>query len=120
MPLFDPQAPNPGATRREVLAYSSYDFANSGYTTVVLTAVFNAHFVSVVAQGADWGRFAWTIGLSASCAIGMLLMPPMGAHADVHASKKPMLLVVTAGCILGTVALAFVGRAISPWRWARS
>ena len=27
-----------------------YDFANSGYTTVVLTAVFNAYFVSVVAR----------------------------------------------------------------------
>jgi MFS-type transporter involved in bile tolerance (Atg22 family) len=26
-----------------------YDFANSGYTTVVLTAVFNAYFVGVVA-----------------------------------------------------------------------
>jgi len=26
-----------------------YDFANSGYTTVVITAIFNAYFVSVVA-----------------------------------------------------------------------
>lgn len=109
MPLFDPQALNPGVTRREVFAWSSYDFANSGYTTVVLTAVFNAYFVSVVAQGAAWGTFAWTIGLSASYAIGMVLMPPIGAYADVHAKKKLMLAVVTAGCILGTVALAFVG-----------
>jgi UMF1 family MFS transporter len=109
MPLFDPQALNPGVTRREVFAWSSYDFANSGYTTVVLTAVFNAYFVSVVAQGAAWGTFVWTIGLSASYAIGMVLMPPIGAYADVHAKKKLMLAVVTAGCILGTVALAFVG-----------
>jgi len=109
MPLFDPQALNPGVTRREVFAWSSYDFANSGYTTVVLTAVFNAYFVSVVAQGADWGTFAWTIGLSASYLIGMVLMPPIGAYADVHAQKKLMLGIVTVGCILGTVALAFVG-----------
>ena len=27
---------------REVLAWAMYDFANSGYTTVVITAVFNA------------------------------------------------------------------------------
>jgi UMF1 family MFS transporter len=109
MPLFDSQALNPGVTRGEVIAWSSYDFANSGYTTVVLTAVFNAYFVSVVAQGAAWGTFAWTIGLSASYAIGMVLMPPMGAYADVHAKKKLLRAVVTAGCILGTVALAFVG-----------
>ena len=31
-----------------------YDFANSGYTTVVITAVFNAYFVAVVAGGAPW------------------------------------------------------------------
>ncbi|MGE5339602.1 MAG: MFS transporter [Gemmatimonadota bacterium] len=109
MPLFDPAALNPGVTRREVFAWSCYDFANSGYTTVVLTAVFNAYFVSVVAGGADWGTLAWTLAVSVSYLVGMLLMPPLGAYADVHAKKKHMLLVVTAACILGTVALAFVG-----------
>ena len=39
----------PGVSKREVLAWASYDFANSGYTTVILTAVYNAFFVSVVA-----------------------------------------------------------------------
>jgi UMF1 family MFS transporter len=109
MPLFDPAALNPGVTRREVFAWSCYDFANSGYTTVVLTAVFNAYFVSVVARGADWGTLAWTLALSASYVVGMVLMPLLGAYADVHAKKKQMLFAVTAGCILGTIALAFVG-----------
>jgi len=36
-------------TPREVWAWAMYDFANSGYTTVVITAIFNAYFVSVVA-----------------------------------------------------------------------
>ena len=40
----------PGVSKREVLAWASYDFANSGYTTVILTAVYNAFFVSVVAD----------------------------------------------------------------------
>ena len=34
---------------REVWAWSMYDFANSAYTTVVITAVFNAFFVRAVA-----------------------------------------------------------------------
>src|SRR5258706_10883184 len=34
---------------REVWGWMMFDFANSGYTTVVITAVFNAYFVSVVA-----------------------------------------------------------------------
>jgi len=33
------------APRRELFAWAMYDFANSGYTTVVLTTIFNAYFV---------------------------------------------------------------------------
>ena len=32
---------NPGVARREVWAWAMYDFANSGFTTVVLTTVFS-------------------------------------------------------------------------------
>ena len=55
MAIFDPHALNPGVRPREVFAWACYDFANSGYTTVVLTAVFNAYFVSVVADGRQTG-----------------------------------------------------------------
>ena len=44
-------AVNPGVTKREVWGWAMYDFANSGYTTVVLTTVFSAYFVGVVADG---------------------------------------------------------------------
>ena len=53
---------------REVWAWSMYDFANSGYTTVVITAVFGAFFVSVVAQNKPWATFSWTAALSISYA----------------------------------------------------
>ena len=109
MPLFDPRALNPGVPRKEVWAWSMYDFANSGYTTVVLTAVFNAYFVGVVAQGAPWATLAWTLLLSVSYVIGMLVMPALGAYADVHARKKQVLAVVTAGCVVATALLALVG-----------
>ena len=36
----------PDVSLREVWAWSMYDFANSGYTTVVITAVFSAYFVA--------------------------------------------------------------------------
>ena len=42
---------------REAWAWSMYDFANSGYTTVVITAVFGAYFVGVVAGGKALGDF---------------------------------------------------------------
>jgi len=94
---------------REVWAWAMYDFANSGYTTVVITAVFNAYFVGVVAAGKDWGTFALTLALSISYAIVMLTAPIVGAYADAHAAKKKLLAITTAGCVVGTALLAFVG-----------
>ncbi len=44
-------APPSAATGAKRFAWSIYDFANPGYTTVVLTTVFNAYFVAVVAGG---------------------------------------------------------------------
>jgi UMF1 family MFS transporter len=100
---------NPGVRGREVLGWAMYDFANSGYTTVVITAVFAAYFVGGVAGGASWATLAWTSGLSLSYAIVMLTMPGLGAWADRHAAKKRLLVLVTAGCVLSTAALAWVG-----------
>ncbi|MEY3271767.1 MAG: hypothetical protein RLZZ341_668 [Pseudomonadota bacterium] len=110
MPLFDPQALNRGVARREVFGWAMYDFANSGYTTVVLTAVFNAYFVGVVADGADWGTLAWTLILGLSNALVMLATPVLGAWADARAAKKLLLVATTIGCVVATAALAGVGR----------
>ncbi|MFM2399405.1 MAG: hypothetical protein RL341_1562 [Pseudomonadota bacterium] len=109
MALFSQEALNPGVKKREVFGWAMYDFANSGYTTVVLTAVFAAYFVGGVAQKAEWATFAWTLALSISYAIVMLTMPSIGALADLRAAKKPLLLLFTVGCVLCTAALALVG-----------
>jgi UMF1 family MFS transporter len=94
-----------GVRRREVWAWAMYDFANSGYTTVVITAVFSAYFVAVVAGNAAWATFAWTLALSASYALVMLTAPLIGAWADAHASKKRLLWLTTLGCIGATALL---------------
>ena len=86
-----------------------YDFANSGYTTVVITAVFNAYFVSVVADNRPWATFAWTLTLSVSYAAIVLSAPLVGAWADLRAAKKRLLGATTAGCVLFTALLAQIG-----------
>ena len=100
---------NPGVKRREVVGWAMYDFANSGYTTVVITAVFAAYFVGAVADKADWATLAWTSALSLSYAIVMFTMPAMGAWADRHAAKKKLLMLVTVACVVSTAALSWVG-----------
>ena len=86
-----------------------YDFANSGYTTVVITAVFNAYFVGAVAGKAPWATFAWTAALSVSYLAVLLSAPLVGAWADAHAAKKRLLLFATAGCVFFTALLYLTG-----------
>jgi UMF1 family MFS transporter len=110
MALFSQDALNPGVRKREVFGWAMYDFANSGYTTVVLTAVFAAYFVGGIAQKAEWATFAWTLALSISYAIVILTMPSIGAYADLRAAKKRLLMLFTIGCVLATAALALTPR----------
>jgi MFS transporter, UMF1 family len=100
----------PGVRPREVWSWAMYDFANSGYTTVVITAVFNAYFVAEVAGNAPWATFAWTCALAVSYALIMVTAPLLGAYADARGAKKRLLVFTTVGCILFTAALAAVGR----------
>jgi UMF1 family MFS transporter len=107
MPDSRPRALAQDVKVREVWAWSMYDFANSGYTTVVITAVFNAFFVAAVAGNADWATFAWTASLSLSYLAVLVSAPLVGAWADAHAAKKRLLLAVTAGCVAFTALLVF-------------
>lgn len=112
---FPQEALQPGVQKREVFGWAMYDFANSGYTTVVLTAVFSAYFVGVVAGGAPWATFAWTLALAVSNLLVMLTMPALGAYADLRAAKKRLLALSTLGCVLATAALGWAGPGDLAW-----
>ena len=86
------------APRRELFAWAMYDFANSGYTTVVLTTIFNAYFVGVVVGRAAGfpegvGTLLWTLAVSIPNALVLVSAPMLGAIADHYAAKKRFLLI---------------------------
>lgn len=116
MPFFSRSALKDGVAMREVWSWAAFDFANSGYTTVVLTAVFNAYFVSVVAGDAPSATFLWTVVIAVSNAVSMLLMPVIGTVADVTATKKcagsPSRTFMAVG---GTLGLMFAGPGTIVW-----
>ena len=109
MPPRGPGHLAPGVRPREVWAWAMYDFANSGFTTVVITAIFNAYFVAVVAGNAVWATFAWSAALSVSYALILATAPLLGAYADARGAKKPLLAAATLGCVAGTAGLALAG-----------
>ncbi len=102
------------AGRRELLSWALYDFANSGYTTVVQTTIFSAYFVGVVAgaaQGVTPGlsTLLWSLAIGIANFIVMISGPLLGAIADHRACKKSFLLISSVGCIASTALLALVG-----------
>src|ERR1700741_4001129 len=103
--MTSPTTSPPPVTRREIFAWAMYDFANSGYTTVVLTAIFNAYFVGVVASSdATKGAatLLWTVATAIANMLVLLTAPVLGAVADHNAHKKRFLALTTAGCVIFT------------------
>src|SRR3990172_2239126 len=97
---------------REIFAWAMYDFANSGYTTVVLTAIFSAYFVGVVAgsvQDKGTATLLWTVAMAITNTLVLMSAPVLGAIADHGGRKKRFLALTTIGCVIFTAALGFVG-----------
>lgn len=102
----------PPAGPKELWAWCLYDFANSSFTTLIITVAYSVYFVQVVAGdlGGATAERVWFWGYAISMLAVALLSPPMGALADARAIKRPLLIVSTLGCVLCTALLAFVER----------
>ncbi|HOG30474.1 MAG TPA: MFS transporter, partial [Vicinamibacterales bacterium] len=93
-----------------------FDFANSSYTTVIVTVVFSVVFPRlVVGDGPEYryGNLLWSVALSVSYALVVLTAPLLGAIMDFRAAKKRFLFGSYALTVVATAMLYFVtpGRA---------
>jgi len=94
--------------RREIFGFMMFDFANSSYTTVIITAIFNAYFVRVVVNQANNGELLWSITLSISYFLVMVFGPVFGAIADYSSKKKRFLFFTYLLCVVFTALLFFI------------
>ena len=99
----------PRVTKKEMFAWASLDFANSGYTTVVLTTIFNVYFVTVIAADIAEATFLWTATLSFSYLLIMIASPFIGAYADARATHRRILFLAMICCSISTIILGFCG-----------
>ncbi len=83
-----------------------FDFANSSYTTVIVTVAFGVYFTTLVAPGAR-GDWLWGVGVMISNLIVLLTAPVVGALADGSGRKKQFLAATWLACVGGTAALWF-------------
>lgn len=92
-------------TKREIFSWCMFDFANSSYTTIVITAIYSAYFASAIAGGGTKGDHWWAVALSLSYLLVVLLSPLIGAVADHTASHKRFLRYSYLMCVVATAVL---------------
>jgi MFS transporter, UMF1 family len=102
-PTITPAAPSP--TRLAVWSWALYDFANSPFTTLVVTFIYAAYFTQAIAPDPITGTALWSRGVTVTALVVAVLSPLLGALADRGGYRKLFLLIATATCIGGTVAL---------------
>lgn len=100
----------PPVKKREIFGWAMFDFANSSYTTVVITVVYSAFFVGfIVPPGSAVRDSYWSIAIILSTVLALVLSPLAGAIGDLSGRKKSYLFATTLICAVATASLAFVG-----------
>ncbi|TXR53445.1 MFS transporter [Reinekea thalattae] len=97
--------------KREIISWALYDFANSSYTTVVITFVYSAFFMSYIIppELAHLKNSLWAATISLSTLISIFAAPYIGALCDITGRKKQYLGVCTLTSVISTALLYFVG-----------
>jgi UMF1 family MFS transporter len=100
-----------GLDRRELRAWALYDWANSAFITVVVSAVFPPFFVKVAAEGLPESEAnrRFTLVTTVALAIIAVASPLLGAIADRAPVKKKMIAGWSAVGALGTAAMGLIG-----------
>ncbi|MEZ4239967.1 MAG: MFS transporter [Myxococcota bacterium] len=99
-------------TGRELFGWAMYDFANSSYTTVIVTVYYAVVFPKVIVGDAPdfrLGNLLWSVALSSSYLLTALTLPLLGAWMDRTGQRKRFLLASTVLTVLATAALGLTG-----------
>jgi UMF1 family MFS transporter len=87
-----------------------YDWANSAYTTLLIT-VLVAYVQRVVFPAETWGytgAVVWAWGISLSMLLGAILSPVVGAIADAQAGKRRWLAITALSGAAASILLGIV------------
>ncbi|TGK02918.1 MFS transporter [Leptospira langatensis] len=109
------------APLREIFGWCMFDFANSSYTTVIITVIYCRVFAEVIvpissnpANPYEDGNFLFGLALCISYLFVVLTGPLFGAISDFSAKKKTFLFWSYISCIISTASLWLVS---SPGLW---
>ncbi|HOI02503.1 MAG TPA: MFS transporter, partial [Candidatus Cloacimonas acidaminovorans] len=68
---------------RNIIGWMLYDFANSAFTTIIVTVVYSVYFINNVVGGpAGYGEMLWGRAIGISMTLVAISAPIFGAVAD--------------------------------------
>jgi len=94
--------------KKEIIAWSLYDFANQPFTTLIVTFIFGKFFVEVLSENVITGTSLWSIGIAVTAIFVSFLSPLLGAVADSGGYRKLFLIISTYICVIFTFLLYFL------------
>ena len=94
--------------KREVIAWSFYDFANQPFTTIIITFLYAPFFTDVIcASGEINGIGLWSLAISITAIFVAFISPIIGAISDTGGFRKFFFILSTWTCIIATGCLYF-------------
>tara|TARA_Y100001978_G_scaffold196343_1_gene205781 strand:+ start:460 stop:1740 length:1281 start_codon:yes stop_codon:yes gene_type:complete len=94
-------------SKRTLWAWAMYDFANSAFTTLVVTFIYGAYFTKGIAPDEMLGTQWWSWAIAVTAIIVSFLSPVLGALSDVGGYRKWIMMLSTWCCVAATAFLFF-------------
>jgi UMF1 family MFS transporter len=94
--------------RRAIWSWALFDFANSPFTTLVVTFVYATYFTQAIAADPITGTALWSRAITITAIVVAVFSPLLGALADRGGYRKLFVLISSGVCIVGTTGLYFV------------
>jgi len=91
--------------RRAIFSWRLYDFANSPFTTLVVTFIYATYFIKAFAADENTGTLLWSRAVTITALSSALLSPFLGAVADRGGYRKAFLFFFTAIAAGGSAML---------------
>ena len=76
---------------KSIFGWMMYDFANSSFTTIIVTVIYSVYFKDVVVNQGELGTALWGRAISISMLMVAATAPIFGAVADYSRAKKKFL-----------------------------
>jgi len=92
---------------KKVLNFALYDFANSAFTTIIITFIFSTYFAKQIAPNPVLGQSYWGWAIGATGVLVAIIGPILGSYADKKNFTEFFIKLFTIICISLTTLLWF-------------